>query len=132
MSADAPLTEATVTKHDPYAALRVRDFRLFLGGHVLSVLGVQMQNVAVGWQLYEKTRSAWPLAMVGLVQAAPMIGLALPAGQIADRYDRRKILMAATVVAVISSLGLALVSANGGSVRLIYACLLASGLARAF
>jgi MFS family permease len=70
--------------------------------------------------------------MVGLVQAAPMIGLALPAGQIADRFDRRKILMAATVIAVISSIGLALVSATGSSVRLIYACLLASGLARAF
>lgn len=138
MSAEAPLPdpdevpEPTPTRHDPYAALRIRDFRLFLSGHVLSVLGVQMQNVAVGWQLYEKTHSAWPLAMVGLVQAAPMIGLALPAGQIADRFDRRKILMAATIFAVISSLGLAFVSANGGSVKLIYACLLISGLARAF
>lgn len=138
MSADGHLpqpaeaNEPAIIKHDPYAALRVRDFRLFLGGHILSVLGVQMQNVAVGWQLYEKTRSAWPLAMVGLVQAAPMIGLALPAGQAADRFDRRKILMVATVLAIASSLGLALVSARGGDVGLIYACLLASGLARAF
>src|SRR5262249_17814075 len=107
-SPTAELTESATIKHDPYAALRVRDFRLFLGGHVLSVLGVQMQTVAVGWQLYEKTRSAWPLAMVGLVQAAPVIGLALPAGQVADRFDRRKMLMGATVLAVISSLGLAL------------------------
>ena len=138
MSADGPLSQAAEAtksapiKHDPYAALRVRDFRLFLGGHILSVLGVQMQNVAVGWQLYEKTHSAWPLAMVGLVQAAPMIGLALPAGQIADRFDRRKILMWATLVAILSSAGLALVSFQGGSVHLIYLCLLASGLARAF
>ncbi len=132
LSQPAETAESTIIKHDPYAALRIRDFRLFLSGHVLSVLGVQMQNVAVGWQLYEKTNSAWPLAMVGLVQAAPMIGLALPAGQAADRFDRRKILMAATVLAIISSLGLAAVSASGGSVKLIYACLLSSGLARAF
>lgn len=116
----------------PYAALQQRDFRLFLGGHVLSVLGVQMQNVAVGWQLYDQTNSAWPLAMVGLIQAAPIIGLALPAGQIADRFDRRKILMTATVLAVISALGLAAVSATGGNVRLMYGCLFLSGLARAF
>src|SRR5215207_1996181 len=121
LSQPAEITESTIIKHDPYAALRVRDFRLFLGGHVLSVLGVQMQNVAVGWQLYEKTNSAWPLAMVGLVQAAPMIGLALPAGQVADRFDRRKVLMAATLLAIISSIGLALVSASGGGVKLIYA-----------
>ena len=129
--ATSPSGNSTV-KHNPYAALRERDFRLFLGGHVLSVLGVQMQNVAVGWQLYDKTGSAWPLAMVGLVQAAPMIGLALPAGQIADRFDRRKILMTSTVLAVISAIGLAAVSASGGSVKLMYFCLFLSGLARAF
>lgn len=131
-SDDHPTAADSTIKHDPYAALHQRDFRLFLIGHVLSVLGVQMQNVAIGWQLYEKTHSTWPLAMVGLVQAAPMIGLALPAGQIADRFDRRKVLMAATVLAIISAIGLMLVSASGGSINLIYACLFGSGLARAF
>lgn len=91
-----------------------------------------MQGVAAGWQLYEKTGSAWPLAMVGLVQAVPTIGLALPAGQLADRLDRRKILMTATVLAVLSAIGLASVSATGGSIRLMYFCLFLSGLARAF
>ncbi|MEK7832296.1 MAG: MFS transporter [Acidobacteriota bacterium] len=128
----SPDSAESIIKHDPYAALRQRDFRLFLSGHVLSVLGVQMQNVAVGWQLYDKTGSAWPLAMVGLVQAVPMIGLAMPAGQIADRFDRRKILMTATLLAVISAFGLAAVSATGGNVKLIYFCLFLSGLARAF
>ena len=131
-SDDHPTAADSTIKHDPYAALHQRDFRLFLIGHVLSVLGVQMQNVAVGWQLYDKTNSAWPLAMVGLIQATPMIGLALPAGQIADRFDRRKILMTATVLAVVSAVGLAAVSATGSNVRLMYACLFLSGLARAF
>ncbi len=116
----------------PYAALYERDFLFFLIGHILSVLGVQMQTVAIGWQLYEKTGSAWPLGLVGLVMAVPMIGLAPIAGQTADHFDRRRVLMGATWLAVISSLGLALVSARGEGLFWIYFCLFGSGLARAF
>ncbi len=120
-------------KRDAYAALRVRDFRLFLSGHLLSVLGVQMQTTAVGWQLYEKTNSELALGMVGLVQIIPMLGFALPAGQVADRFDRRKTLMSATTLAVIAAFGLAAVSEWGGAnVPLIYTCLFLSGFARAF
>ena len=122
-----PLLEVT-----PYAALRERDFLCFLIGHIVSVLGVQMQTVAIGWQLYEKTRSAWPLGLVGLVMAIPMIGLAPIAGQAADRFDRRRVLMSATWVAVVSSLGLGLVSAQGEGLFWVYLCLFGSGLARAF
>jgi MFS family permease len=124
-------------KRDAYAALRVRDFRLFLSGHLLSVLGVQMQTTAVGWQLYEKTNSEFVLGMVGLVQIIPMLGLALPAGHVADRFDRRKVLMAATILAVIAAFGLTIVSKEAGRlgaalVPLIYGCLFLSGFARAF
>lgn len=122
-----------IEKRDAYAALRVRDFRLFLSGHLLSVLGLQMQTTAVGWQLYEKTGSEFALGMVGLVQIVPMLGFALPAGQVADRFDRRKTLMTATTLAVIAAFGLAVVSTlEGANVTLVYACLFLSGLARAF
>jgi MFS family permease len=130
---DEPASRRELEKRDAYAALRVRDFRLFLAGHLLSVLGVQMQNAAAGWQLYEKTGSALALGMVGLVQIVPMLGLALPAGQVADRFDRRKTLMTATTLAVIAALGLTIVSTQAGSdVSLLYACLFMSGFARAF
>jgi MFS family permease len=120
-------------KRDAYAALRVRDFRRFLSGHLLSVLGVQMQTTAVGWQLYEMTNSDLALGMVGLVHIVPMLGFALPAGQVADRYDRRKTLMSATTLAMIAASGLAAVTLSGvANVPLIYACLFLSGLARAF
>ncbi len=120
-------------KRDAYAALRVRDFRLFLSGHLISVLGVQMQTTAVGWQLYEITNSKLALGMVGLVQIIPMLGLALPAGQVADRFDRRKTLMSATTLAVIAAAGLVVVSMLArANVTLIYACLFLSGAARAF
>jgi MFS family permease len=120
-------------KRDAYAALRIRDFRLFLSGHLLSVLGVQMQTTAVGWQLYEKTNSKLALGMVGLVQIVPMLGLSLPAGQAADRFDRRKTLMSATTLAVVAAFGLSAVSMwASANVTLIYSCLFLSGLARAF
>ncbi len=122
----------TAPGRDAYAALRVSDFRLFLAGHLLSVLGVQMQTIAVAWQLYEKTSSAWVLANVGLIQVIPMLGLAPLAGQAADRFDRRKTLMTATLMAVTSAFGLALVSWRGGNVSLTYLCLFLSGVARAF
>jgi MFS family permease len=124
--------EHPTTKHDAYAALRVRDFRRLLAGHLVLVLGTQMQTVGVGWQLYEETSSAMALGMVGLVQVIPIIGLALPAGQIADRFDRRKVLMAATSLAAFSSFGLAVISARGGSILLIYTFLFLNGVARSF
>lgn len=132
-SPDDPASQSQIEKRDAYAALRIRDFRLFLSGHLLSVLGVQMQTTAVGWQLYEKTNSELALGMVGLVQIIPMLGLALPAGHVADRFDRRKTLMTATTLAVVAAFGLAVVAMTGGAnVLLIYACLFLSGLARAF
>ena len=62
---------------------------LFLGSRVLSTLALHMQTVAVGWQLYALTGSAFDLGLVGLVQFAPTIVLTLVVGQVADRYDRR-------------------------------------------
>ncbi len=121
-----------MSKIDAYSAMRVRDFRFFLAGHLISVLGVQMQTVAVGWELYEKTSSAMALGLVGLIQVIPMLGLALPAGQLADKFDRRKILMSATILASISGFGLAAVSLTGGSAKMIFAFLLLSGIGRAF
>jgi MFS family permease len=125
-------TETGIKRRDAYAALRVQDFRLFLIGHVTSVLGVQMQTVAVGWQLYETTGSALALGMVGLVQFLPMLGLSLPAGHTADRFDRRRVLMTASLLAAVSSVGLMAVSSLGTSAKLIYICLFVSGVARAF
>jgi MFS family permease len=120
-------------KRDAYAALRVRDFRLFLSGHLLSTFCILMQTTAVSYHIYEKTNSKLALGMVGLVQIVPILGLALPAGQAADRFDRRKILMIATSLAVTASFGLAAVTLlSPANVTLIYICLFLNGLARAF
>jgi MFS family permease len=112
--------------------LRIRDFRWFLSGNLLALLGTQMQTVAVGWEIYERTPSKLALAFVGLVQVIPVVSLLLPAGQASDRFDRRKIMMRAQLLLMACSLGLARISAIQGDVRLMYLCLLLIGVARAF
>jgi MFS family permease len=118
--------------HDPYAALRFRDFRLLGIGRFIAVLGEQMAGVAIGWELYERTGSALALGLVGLVQVIPVILLSLPAGHIADRHDRRRITMLTQLVLAVCSLGLAWLSFTLGPLALIYGCLLLIGVARAF
>lgn len=118
--------------HDPYAALRYRDYRLFLSGRVCSTLGQQMLDVAVGWELYERTHSAFALGLVGLVLVVPIVALALPAGHAADRFDRRRIVLVTQVVLAAGSLALAWLSFTRGPVALIYVCLFAIGIALAF
>lgn len=120
-----------VQRTDPYAALRVPDFRRFLFGHFLSSLGTQMQTVAVGWYLYDRTDSAFALGAVGLAQVLPIILLTLPAGHLADRFDRKNLLRVSLALSAASSLGLAAVSHVNGSIALLYFFLVLNGIARA-
>lgn len=117
---------------DPYAALRFRDFRRFVLGHFLASIGVQMQTVAVGWYLYDRTGSALALGGVGLAQVLPIFLLTLPAGNLADRVDRRRLLLVALSLAALSSLGLAGVAYEHGAVALVFTFLALNGIARAF
>ncbi len=118
--------------HDPYAALRQRDFQVYLTGNFLSVLGTQMQTFAVGWEVYERTGSALALAWVGLAQFLPIITLTLTGGYTADRYDRKPILIISLVAIALCSCGLAWISTTQGSILALYACLFGAGIARAF
>ena len=114
---------------DAYAALRSRNYRLLLTGHLLSHLGLQMLSVAVSWDLYLQTKSPIVLGNVGFVQIAPALLLGLQAGHIADRYDRRRIIILAQALVLIAS---ALLAAASPSVILIYSALFLAALARAF
>jgi MFS family permease len=69
--------------------LRHRPYFLFWCGRIASAIAFQMVGVAVGWQIYALTGSAWYLGLVGLAQFLPMFLLTLAAGHVADRYDRR-------------------------------------------
>ncbi|MFN8420980.1 MAG: MFS transporter [Anaerolineae bacterium] len=130
--------DATVSaaKHDPYAAWRHRDFRLFFLSRVVGVLGEQMVGTAVGWQLYQLTGSELALGLVGLVQVLPIITLSLFAGTVVDRTYRRRIAIMAHSLLTVCSLALLLLTvtgmANTGALVLIYICLLGIGVARTF
>lgn len=99
---------------------------------MLGVVGWQMLQVALGWELYERTHSALALGLVGLVTAIPVVLLALPAGHLADRMDRRKIVVAAQVVFILMSLSLSALSHVAGPIWLIFAILLVRGTAQAY
>ena len=118
--------------HDPYAALRFRDFRLLLIGQFTASLGNQMLSVAIGWELWLRTRSELALGFVGLVQVIPIILLSLPAGHVADNYNRKKIVIFSQVLLVASSIGLGFLSLTEGPILLIYLCLLGIGISRAY
>ena len=120
------------SSHNPYLALRFRDYRLLFSGMFLAVLGEQMIMVAIGWELYVRTGSALALGLVGLVQILPVIVLALIAGHVADRFDRKRIVALTQIVMSVGSLGLAVVSFLHGPIILMYACLLGIGIAVAF
>ncbi len=118
--------------HDPYAALRHRDFRLYLINAVMATIGGEMQSVAVGWELYTRTRSTLSLAMVGLVQALPVLLLSLWAGHVADRFSRKNVVLATAFVMTCGSVGLASVSWLHAPVWASYVCLGMIGIAGAF
>ncbi|TMD59864.1 MAG: MFS transporter [Chloroflexi bacterium] len=120
------------TNHDPYRALRFHDFRFLLIGTFIASVGEQMVNVAIGWELYERTGSALALGGVGLVQIIPIILLSLPAGHLADRFNRKRIVIITQLVLGCASLGLMTLSFTHGSLFLIYGCLLLIGIAVAF
>jgi len=121
-----------VASHDPYAALRYRDFRLLEAGRFITTFGSEMLTFAIGWELWIRTNSALALGIVGLVQAVPILLLSLPAGHVADQYNRRRIVIITEIGLAFCALGLAALSYYQGSLWLVYACLLGIGFARAF
>jgi MFS family permease len=115
------------------AAFGHRDFRLFQAARLVSVLGMQMQSVAIGWQVYALTSQPMSLAWVGLAQFFPAAGLSLVTGHAADRFERRKILLVChAAMAALSFALFAVARAGATHVAPIYLVLVGIGVARAF
>src|SRR5262247_3546475 len=76
-----------VDEHDPYAAIRLPVYRLFVGNYALAVIGTQVMAVAVQWELYQKTHQSLTLGILGGIQALPVIFLALIAGHASDVFS---------------------------------------------
>jgi MFS family permease len=82
-----------MTKNDAYAALRVPDFRRYLAMRLMTTLTVQIMSVSVGYYVYELTNDPLMLGFIGLTEAVPAIGISLWAGHLADKYNRRNMLV---------------------------------------
>ncbi|TCP02192.1 MFS transporter [Rubrivivax gelatinosus] len=110
-----------------------RGFVLFWFARLAGTAAGQMAMVAVGWQMYDLTGSAWDLGLVGLLQFAPAMLLALPAGQLIDRVHRGRILAASLGATAAVSALLWLASAGDWASReLLLGVSIALGVVRAF
>jgi len=122
--------------HDPYAALRVRNFLWLIVGYATSTVAREAQIVVVGWQVFEATRDPLALGMIGLAEALPFIAVSLYAGHVADRLARRPIAIAGTFAMLLSAIALLLFTTSGmigkGRVWPIYLVIFLSGIARSF
>ncbi|CAJ0700670.1 Enterobactin exporter EntS [Ralstonia mannitolilytica] len=137
MSGDAGLSPAssapppaTALSHAPFS---YPAFRLFWFARLSTTFAYQMFGVAVGWQIYDLTRSAYVLGLVGLAQFLPSVVLVLASGHIADRYDRRRVVRACQAVEALVALSLSEMAAMGhASIQPIFLCVVVIGAMRAF
>jgi MFS family permease len=114
-------------------AFAYSDFRRFQLARVVAVLGYAAQSVAVAWQVYAITHRAIDLGYTGLAQFLPGLLFLLPAGHVADRFDRRRIILVCYVIQAVCTLVLLMIARAGlQHVYPIYLVLFFIGSARTF
>ncbi|MFO1377103.1 MAG: MFS transporter [Steroidobacteraceae bacterium] len=120
-------------RHGALAVLALPNYSRYLAGRFLSSFATQMQTVAVGWLIYDLTRDPLDLGLVGLAQFLPAVLATLPAGQAADRWNRKTLLGACLLVDVVCALALVVFAARGTDSALpVFAVMALFGLARGF
>jgi MFS family permease len=118
---------------DTPSLYRDRDLYLFVASRFIATLAIQVQSVAIGWQIYDMERTPLALGLVGLCQFLPMFLLTLPAGDITDRFNQRRVYsLAAILQGCCSALFLALSLFTPHKALLFYAVLVLFGSARGF
>lgn len=117
----------------PWTVLAEKNFALFWASLLVSSIGSQLTTVAVAWQVYEMTDSAAQLGLTGLFRAVPLIAFAFTGGWLADRVERRRLLIAAQALGLVLSLALGFLT-DAGRVQVwhIYAILFAESALMSF
>jgi MFS family permease len=114
-------------------AWQSRDFRFYSAARTLGIMGAEAQAVGVAWQVYQITHSALALGYTGLALFLPGLFFVLPAGHVADRYDRRTIILTCySVQAIATGLLLFLAMHGAHNIWVIYAVLFLIGAGRCF
>ncbi|HUD22177.1 MAG TPA: MFS transporter [Acidobacteriaceae bacterium] len=125
--------EADCSRISAGSAFLSRDFRLYQTARLLVILGAEAQSIAVAWQVYQITHSPLYLGLTGLTIFAPGLFFMLAAGHVADRYDRRAVILACYSIQALCTLALLRFALHpNGHVWPIYAVLFGVGLGRAF
>lgn len=131
-------TDSSVEKTDPYAALRLWEFRNFTVARLCITIASQMQAVIVGWIIYEITKDPLSLGLIGLAEAVPSISVLLFAGHITDISSRKKIVLSSVFLMALCSAALLIISTdkfdilNSNKLFLMYAVIFISGIGRGF
>lgn len=116
-----------------WSAFQFMDLRLYCSSRFATVLAHAMQNVAVGWFVYELTHSAWSLGLTGLFTFLPNLVLSMITGQIADNYDRRLIVGVSSLLSAAAAAALLAYSFSGHTeVWPIYVLVTLVGVSRVF
>src|SRR5947207_6991535 len=109
------------SRHDPYAALRFPAYRLFSIGWMVAVMGNQMTAAALAWEIAQRTtKPALALGWLAGIQVIPLVCLALPAGVIADCFDRRRLIQITAALNALCSVGLGVLSDRPNSIPLMF------------
>ncbi len=141
-SPDNLTAPASPADDSPYALFRNRDFTLFLVGRFIAVFGMQMLPVAVEWEIYRRMRTydqihhhkhsmvMLGLSLIGLVQMLAIILWTLPAGYIADNFNRKRVVLLMDFIICLSALSLTFISAFNAPILYMYFCLIVLGSAK--
>lgn len=116
-------THVTAAKADPYGPWRNRAYRRYCASWFLVVFSKEIETIAVGIFLYGETRDPLSLGWVGLARALPVMLLAMAGGTIADRFDRRNVLLVTLTMSTLVATGLLLAVSTGASALWLYALL---------
>jgi len=125
-----------LTKIDPYAALRFKEFNIFLVVRFLLVFAWSMQFIVIEWQVYSLTKDPLSLGIIGLMEIIPAISIALFAGHIVDQKEKRNLLVICIAAFSLVSAGLFLVTLPSvdidATLYYIYGFVFFGGIVRAF
>src|SRR3954462_12792211 len=90
-------------KHDPFAALRIKEFLFFLNTRFFLTMAIQMQSTIVGWQVYSITHDFLALGLIGLAEAIPFIIVSFFSGHVADTVSRKLIIIISVSLLLVST-----------------------------
>lgn len=122
----------------PYRALRHRPFVAYISAHLLLTMALLIQEVALGYSIFKMTHDPLSLGLLGLAEAVPFIALALFGGHVADRFDKKRILLLSLSVILIASLVLIVATSpaaglpQGTLLAVIYGTIMLIGFAKGF